>query len=501
MSDVGSKSTPEVAVVIPLEDPRGDVVEHLRTWTRDQTLSRDRFQVVLGADGRHPEFERRVADELAPQDSVVSVPSAAAMGVYDAEMVLYDAAARTARAPVIVFTEAHCRAEPECLAAVAGLFATDAAIDAATFHHRQGTSNTVSRLSELWFKKVHTLWDREDWDRLSPGGSAIRFEAYTRAGGLDPDLELFAPSFMSARLHQQGGRVEHLEEAAITHVLEDDVGEDLKHSRSHARGECMARAKHDDPEFFERYFGPAGLWDRRSAYERDVTRPLLAALISASRRSPHEARWLGRELAALLPSRVARERPRWAWENAMAGLHGTVANSGLFPFETRWRSYIASTERSVDAVRLRMGARESGLPEPTAVEGPLSAEELDGVLVRGHGLEREEGGRAFRWTEPVALFRLWPPPDGGVLRLGTAGLRGRPLDYLQGIYAGSSQLQPEMIGGDDEVIEAAIPADFARTAAETGIAVICRPLIPSRDGSSDRRRLGMPVVEIELNQA
>ena len=54
MAPVSSKATPEVAVVIPLEDPRGEVVEHLRTWTRRQTLARDRFQVVLGAGGSVP---------------------------------------------------------------------------------------------------------------------------------------------------------------------------------------------------------------------------------------------------------------------------------------------------------------------------------------------------------------------------------------------------------------------------------------------------------------
>ena len=66
MASVSSNSaTPEVAVVIPLEDPRGDVIQHLRTWSQDQTLPRERFQLVLSADGRHPEFERRVAAELA----------------------------------------------------------------------------------------------------------------------------------------------------------------------------------------------------------------------------------------------------------------------------------------------------------------------------------------------------------------------------------------------------------------------------------------------------
>ena len=74
----------ELAVVIPLEDPRGDIADHLRTWTHRQDLDRDRYQVVVAGDGEHPEFERGVEELLSPQDVMVRIPGALTMGLYAA---------------------------------------------------------------------------------------------------------------------------------------------------------------------------------------------------------------------------------------------------------------------------------------------------------------------------------------------------------------------------------------------------------------------------------
>jgi hypothetical protein len=491
--DAGKPMTSlEVAVIVPLEDPRGDVVEHLRSWTDHQTLERERYQLVAGADGEHPEFERRVAEILEPQDTIVTLPGAALM-------TLYDAAARAAQARVLVFTEAHCHAEPDCLATVAERFAAEPELDGAMFHHRQGVSGDFGRLSERWFERSHALWEQTPWTRLKIGGAAIRAEAYVRAGGIDPEMDLFAPFFLSARLDQQGGRVEHLEEAVITHVLEEAMGEDLQHSGRYARGECLARAKHD-PAFMQRYFGSGDLWERRLSYRPEVSRALIVALVAAARRSPRDAGWLAREVAARLPSGVAGPRPRSAWERALTGLHRRVTDSELLPFERRWQSYISATEHILKAIELEQGSAENGGTATRAGSGVHSAEQLDGVIAGTYGLEGERN-RRFRWTEPSALVRLEPPAKGALLRLDTAGLRGAPLGYLHGVYAGALQLPPQLITGDDEALELRLPPEFARAAADSGLVLICRPFIPSRDGSSDRRRLGMPVVELELGAA
>jgi hypothetical protein len=102
---------PEVAVLVPLEDSRGDVAEHLRTWTSAQSLARERYQVVLAADGRDAEGERRLETLLGRGDALVRAPGA---GLID----LWNAAASGADAPWLVFTEAHCLADPGCLDAL-----------------------------------------------------------------------------------------------------------------------------------------------------------------------------------------------------------------------------------------------------------------------------------------------------------------------------------------------------------------------------------------------
>jgi hypothetical protein len=498
-------SSVEIAVIVPLEDPRGDVVEHLRGWTDRQTLDRERYQLVAGADGRHPDFERAVSEILQPQDEIVGVSGSTSSGRrsesdgYISLMELYDAAARAARAEVLVFTEAHVHADPGCLEAVAERFGAEPELAAAMFNHSEVAYSEFAKLSARWFDRCHAMWDSDDWIRLKIGGAAIRPDAYARAGGLDPKMELFAPFFLSARIDEQGGRVEQLEEARIAHVQDDEMAQDLQHTRSHARGECLARAKHD-PEFIRRYFGPAGLWERRLAYRPEVSRALVAALVAAAKRNPGDAGWLGRELAAHLPASLAGGRIRGTWEKAVAAGQGKVANSELFPFETRWRGYIASTEHAVNAVEVEEGTRMNGGPGPGAAVGTLHAAVLGSVIAGVYGLERA-GQQLFRWTEPAALLRLSANVGSATLRLETGGLRGAPLDYLRGIYISGRPLPAELISARGTGLEVRLPDLYSEAAADSGLVLISRPLVPARDGSSDRRRLGMPLVTMELSPA
>jgi hypothetical protein len=481
---------PELAVVVPLENPRGDIADHLRTWTHGQTLARERYQVIVGAGGEYPDAETRLAELLAPQDAVVPAADPSLFG-------LYEAAARGARAPVLVVTEAHVMADPACLATVAEAFAADPELDCASFVHRQRVSTPEAELIERWFERAWEAWDLEDWPRLAAAGFAIRSAAYDRVDGLDPEMELFAPFFMSARLDEIGARVGHLDGAVITHVIEDELEEALEHACSHARGECVARAKHDE-RFVERYFPPPSFWQRRLEYRPEIARSIVAALATAIRQSPRDATWLSREMATRLPASAAGPRPRIVWERAVARWHQAVAESDRIPFETRWRSLIASHEHNVGAVELHVGAQPNGLPEPVPDAGSLAAERLDGALIGAYRAEGEPG-ESFRWTEPVALLRISPHAGAALIRVETGGRRGRPLDYLQGIYCGGRPVPREAISGDEESFETRLSPELARVAAEKGLVFISRPLIPSQAGSTDRRRLGMPVAKIELS--
>ncbi len=85
------------------------------------------------------------------------------------------------------------------------------------------------------------------------------------------------------------------------------------------------------------------------------------------------------------------------------------------------------------------------MPPADSGGGPIGAP--TSTVCWSAGMESSKPvGRSFRWSEPVALLRLGAPAGGAVVRIATAGLRGAPLDYLHGVYAGRA-LPPELIEG------------------------------------------------------
>src|SRR5712692_1796687 len=175
---------PTIAVLVPLEDTRGDVAEHLRTWTHGQTLERDRFQVVIASDASDEEGDRALETLLAPQDALVR---AAGANLVD----LWNAAAARADAEWIVLTEAHCLGARDCLAALMRAVARDPTLDAVSLDHGHQSENHGGVLGERWFRDLNAAWDRADWRYLNFVGVAVRRSVFDAVGGLDAELGLF----------------------------------------------------------------------------------------------------------------------------------------------------------------------------------------------------------------------------------------------------------------------------------------------------------------------
>jgi len=497
--DVGHRrSGPVLSVLVPLHDARGDAVDHVRTWTHAQTFPRDRYQVVVASDGRDPALERRLAPLLAPHDALSRRPGVEGVG-------LYDAAAAEARAPWLLLTESHCLADPRCLERTASTIEARPELHAATLEHGHVTPGAVGRMGARWFDEVYARWAAPgEWVRLNLVGFAVCRRAYEAAGGLEPRYGLFAPALLAARLHESGARVGHVAGGRIFHVHEPDIQEHHAHSADYARGECLARAEHD-ARFCERYFGHADEWANRLRYRAEVARSLAAvltrALLRAGGRRRGEWRWVAAELAARLPACVAGVGPYALWER-LALAANEVAAGGI-PLPARWRfsAYLRAQERVVRLARLQSVRGGTGPARPAVLgAGCWPVEELDGdALVGAHGLERHDG-RWFRWTAPVAAFRLAVPPGDHVLSLDTGGLRGAPLGYVRDVYAGPRRIPRASLRQDG--LRLTVPLGTARGArtAPAGVIVLCRPLEPRRNGARDARALGMPVFSVELQR-
>ena len=489
---------PVVSVLIPLEDTRGDVAEHLRTWTHAQELARERFQIVLAGDGSDPAGERRLEALLGPRDALVRVPGA---GLID----LWNAAAARADAAWLVFTEAHCLADRDCLHALARALEADPGLDAASLNHGHRSRTVPGDLGARWFDDVYAEWERDHWRHLNFVGAAVRRDAFDAAGGLDPALGLFAIPALSARLHDRGARVAHVDDATVVHVHNDGLAEHHAFSVDYALGECRVRSA-SRAAYCERYFGHDWIWANRLAYRpevaRSVARDLVDAVARAAVRRRGDVPWLTRELARRLPASAGGARPRAATERLRLRANELAAAHLPLPAAFRYRRYLQAQEAAVRGARLGWVRDQVGpVSAPAAARGRWEVDELDdGALVGAHALERD-GGRTYRWTEPVALLRLAAPPGRHELVLDTGGLRGRPLDYATGAYAGGHRVSRDRLRGDATRLVVPLPPHGPDGGPGAGIAILSRPLDPRTIGAEDPRRLGMPVFSVELRRA
>jgi hypothetical protein len=290
----------------------------------------------------------------------------------------------------------------------------------------------------------------------------------------------------------------------VNHIQEG-VRDHHGHSADFVRGEFRFRAE-QDPEFCERYFGLPAEWGRRLGYRREVARvvarSLVAAAAGAVARGSRDAGWLLAELGRRLPVATAGAQPHIARDRlGITAVEQLIERTPL-PDDRLLPWLVRGHARTQRLTRLRWIRDHVGPPSPPVRRtGTWSAEVLDGAeLVGVHGLERHDG-RPFRWTEPVALLRLAPPPGEHVVTIDTGALRGSPLDYVHGVYAGGRPVGREAIEAVDGRLSVRLSPRLAERAAVTGLSILSRPLEPRRHGSADPRRLGMPVFSAELRAA
>jgi hypothetical protein len=483
-----------ISVLIPLTDPRGDSAGHIATWTNEQTLPRDRYQVVIVSAGENLAEEREVAGLLASQDVLERFPGA---GLVE----LWNHAARLATGPWLLFTENHCQGDPGCLAAIARALEGKPDVDTLSLEIGNIGKGPHQQAAARWFDHIHAGWaEPGQWTRLSLAGFVIHRDTFERAGPFEPRYELFCSPLLAARLNDEGARMELAEGARVLHVHNDTIQVHHEHTAHFAHGECEARAS-EDPLLCDRYFGPARVLRNRQRYRAELARPTMGVLASSAARAllrnRQELGWLAREIGRTLPAAMGGIRPYVAWENALFRWSEWAAmNLPLSP-EGRWHSYLRAHARVVRLTHLRWVDAHPEHPRiPAPVDGGRPVEELDEhALIGVDGMERD-GERWFRWTDPVALLRLPRPGGDSVVRIDTGGLRGSPLHYVRGVYVDGRRVPPSSLRDEDGVL--AFPLPGGSREAPVTVTLLSRPLEQSKVDPGDARRLGMPLFSVAV---
>lgn len=488
---LNTAAAPVLSVVIPLFDWRDRPLDCIRSWTHNQSLARDRFEVLVVANGANRPLEEKIAAALPPQDRLLhtGVPN---------EIELYNEGAKAARGGLLVFTENHCMAGGDCLARLAEWFDANPEADGALLNAVSAKLNAFAHMEELTFEEKFKDWSNpEHWHKALLRGFALRRAVFDDAGGFDARHHLFADVLMSSKLREKGRRIGFADKATIVHLNTTSFPELFEHISEYAAGEILFRAEHD-AAYCEKYFGHAEEWSRRLAMRPDVAAELHAALAQARRAAGfRRATRLWRLGLAFWPARIFGPRVhRWA-----AGLRllETRVRYEFWRFNEarRFRAFKDWWSRSAQYVRTNAILKNLAEPLP-----PARAVALDGSaasvpmaafpepqLVSFHGLETHKG-KTFRWSAPVAQMRLRLPAGRYEVALDTGGIRGAPGAYLLGLSWNGRPVERSRwrIGNDGVAFEAS-PVEAG--AGDQHLTLVAEPL--DTRGSSEARSLGVPV--------
>ncbi|HWN80109.1 MAG TPA: glycosyltransferase [Bradyrhizobium sp.] len=487
-----ANSPAELTVIYPLIELREDTISPLRSWTRDQTLARERYRVIAVFAEADRAQAAAMEPLLGPNDELLPVPDRGFAA-------MLNAGTARARTPWLVMTEGHCIAQPGCLDQVMRWIETNPHDQVGNFEFTHFSRKTVNQLVGRWYEKTVAQWRTPpDWERAISGGFAIRKSLLDEVGPLQPAFEAFSPHAQSARLHSRGVKVVNVPGAAVLHLDEASMAEFYDSTERYIRGEFIARSQ-IDPAFMERYFGAPDLWINRARLERGTAPAMMRALIVAARTSPRRTAALAGAFASLLGQAAGGLRLRIALNRLWLAFYAMAIERLPMPDDTRFRHFLRSHQRAARLAQLEW-LRENPVPPAAGLaEGRRAIDELGpGDIVGVYGLE-EFGGRRFRWTEPVAMIRIAPRQTACELRLETGGIRGDPLAFLIAVVIAGRALPGKYCTSDDKAtLTIHLPAAFA-AAAKDGVVLVCNPLSPARAGIPDARSLGLPVTSIAIH--
>lgn len=476
-----------LSLVLPIPDHRGLADRSVRSWALEQSLPRDRYEIIVVTDGSQPAVEARVAALLCPHDRMVTVPGGT-------EAHFYEAGVREARGRWIFFSEAHVIGAPDCLEQVVrALLATGA--PAMACRSEGICANAWARCEERLFEQVAEMRLAPDhWSRLFLRGTAISREVLHEVGGLNAEYGLFAEPHLAARLHARGHRVGYAPDALVRHLNTSKVAELRESIQSYVSGECAYRLEHPDGEG-DAYFGTPAWWLRRARLDPGVDRSLFRSLGRSLLRGGPGWRERGTTWLALLPSVVLGKRAQlwqadltamraelrcWRWRNDDARL--------LPAFQDLYRGLVeqAGVHALASAEDDPGGVRCTG-------DGVYGLADLPAAWTTGFHLVEEYDGERFRWSGPVAGLKLPLDAADRILRLRTRGLRHRP--GLQAFLNGR-----RLAIHDCQAEHGEIRLMLGRRHVTAGpfqyLVLVCEPLRPWLQGVPDRRELGLPLFSI-----
>jgi Sulfotransferase family len=421
------------SIIIPLEFHRGLTGRCIAGWTRQQTFSRDQFEVIVAAPASHAIQEREeVAGQLGPQDRLIVLEA-------DHDMPLVAEAAKIARGEVLVFTEAHCLPRPDFLEQATRVLDENPAWSGFSGRSIPITHNLLSEIEAgMYERDIQRNLETHPWLKVLDQCFVVRASAYRASGGVEPEYGHFAEWLLAARLHRARQTIGYDPRPAIEHYYCGDLKELEAFTRDFSRGQarfCHNSATDSCGDLFEE----VPLWSDRLRFDQSAARCMW--------------RMLRRDCTAMIRQRTTG-RPRadagmrlrdWPFRTALKWLmHSVVSLDWRIRFcELQIRRRHRRTQKTLDRGDRQSAARAfADLMDACSIAGYLnyirdnqdgnSFESPSESPTRGsqwssgicqlvpslgfHSLETRHR-TTFRWSEPAAMVKIPPLAGNWTIRI------------------------------------------------------------------------------------
>ncbi len=260
----GAGTTPEIAIIIPFDDARGDA-SHLASWTREQTCAPDRFEVIAIIGGQSAELDAQLRQYLRPHDKLVHTAATNRFGYYDP-------GARACSAPLLLLTEDHCVADAHCVEKALEFMRQRPELDGGFLAGGHINRTLFAQVEQQAYEQLFAEhWSRDEhWDKVRIRGTMLTKDAYFGAGGLPNDNHHFAETLLSARLYSGGYRLGYVADALVHHINTFNFAMMQREIFDFAAGECRYRET-EPTEQLEPFIGVPATWAQWHLRSRDFS--------------------------------------------------------------------------------------------------------------------------------------------------------------------------------------------------------------------------------------
>jgi len=479
----------QFSIIIPLDFHRSRSLDCIRGWVETQRMPADDFELIWLLPSDDPDkLGDSIRQFLRPLDQFV---------LCDAhhDMDLCARGAALACGTYLFFTESHVWPEHDVLLASKQVF--DDHPDWAAFSCRttRVAPNRLAQLeADMYEHDTNQAMNAHPWRKILDACFVTRSDAYRAAGGFDPELGHFAEWALAARYYECGLTVGYAPHIVLRHFYSGDISEWRRFTYSfvegemgfYARGGDRARIMQDDtpPE-----------WTQRGNWNRTFARALATCVCKPLQGWPTRFGSLAWLPAIVRWSTVAAcgvACPQRAADIMVAARRAELFAANIIASQAQLAGcYDRFVRALIHARRLRELMRLAALePAPAVTEFTPGDHRLGGIAAGFHLVETF-GGTPMRWSEPAAVVALAVTRASRRIVIECAPGRSLRADPPPRFFINEVTVPRGAITFAD--YRAVIALDRT-TVGVVRLAWICTPF----KGDADRRRLGLPILRIAV---